>query len=208
MYIRRRGSSRCRDACGVRADGAHPGILVAVLSAAGISVSLMQTLIIPLIPELPKPAEHQRVQRVVGHHGDVADRGGGYAGVRRLGDMYGPKPMLIACALMLIAGSLIAATTSSLMPLIVGRGLQGFGAPDHSAWASACCGRACRRTGRQRNGFDERVAGRGRSARAAVVRGDRAALRLARRCSGSRPAWVWRRLLMFAIWCRMCRPSR
>lgn len=33
---------------------AHPRILIAVLSAAGISVSLMQTLIVPLIPELPK----------------------------------------------------------------------------------------------------------------------------------------------------------
>ena len=43
--------------------------------------------------------------------------------------MYGPKPMLIACALLLIAGSLLAASTSSLMPLIVGRGLQGFGIP-------------------------------------------------------------------------------
>ena len=31
----------------------HPAIVVAVLAAAGISVSLMQTLVIPLIPELP-----------------------------------------------------------------------------------------------------------------------------------------------------------
>lgn len=31
----------------------HPGILVAVMAAAGISVSLMQTLIIPVLPELP-----------------------------------------------------------------------------------------------------------------------------------------------------------
>ncbi|MGV0801861.1 MFS transporter, partial [Mycolicibacterium elephantis] len=37
-------------------DGArtrHPAVIVAVLAAAGISVSLMQTLVIPLIPELP-----------------------------------------------------------------------------------------------------------------------------------------------------------
>ena len=31
----------------------HPGVLIAVLAAAGITVSLTQTLMIPLIPELP-----------------------------------------------------------------------------------------------------------------------------------------------------------
>jgi len=39
---------------GGTARSAHPGVLIAVLAAAGISVSLMQTLIIPLVPELPK----------------------------------------------------------------------------------------------------------------------------------------------------------
>ncbi|HOW94330.1 MAG TPA: MFS transporter, partial [Mycolicibacterium fallax] len=32
----------------------HPSVLVVVLSAAGIAVSLMQTLIVPVIPELPR----------------------------------------------------------------------------------------------------------------------------------------------------------
>lgn len=32
---------------------ASGGLLIAVLAAAGISVSLMQTLMIPLIPQLP-----------------------------------------------------------------------------------------------------------------------------------------------------------
>ena len=31
----------------------HPTVLVVVLSAAGIGVSLMQTLIVPVIPSLP-----------------------------------------------------------------------------------------------------------------------------------------------------------
>ena len=37
-----------------RPSAPHPGVLIAVLCAAGISVSLTQTLLIPLIPELPK----------------------------------------------------------------------------------------------------------------------------------------------------------
>jgi MFS family permease len=43
--------------------------------------------------------------------------------------MHGPKPILIACAVALTSGSVVAATTSSLIPVIIGRGLQGFGAP-------------------------------------------------------------------------------
>ncbi|GLP80167.1 MFS transporter [Mycobacterium antarcticum] len=108
---------------------AHPGILVAVLSAAGISVSLMQTLIIPLIPELPKllnanPSDASWAITATLLTAAVATPVFG-----RLGDMYGPKRILIACALILTAGSLIAALTSSLLPFIVGRGLQGFGMP-------------------------------------------------------------------------------
>ncbi len=89
----------------------------------------MQTLIIPLVPELPKlldssPADTSWAVTVTLLTAAVATPVFG-----RLGDMYGPKPMLIACAVILIAGSLIAALTTSLLPLIVGRGLQGFGIP-------------------------------------------------------------------------------
>ncbi len=102
---------------------------MAVLSAAGISVSLMQTLIIPLIPVLPKllnasPSDASWAITVTLLTAAVATPVFG-----RLGDMYGAKPMLVACAGLLICGSLIAAMTSSLLPLIVGRGLQGFGIP-------------------------------------------------------------------------------
>lgn len=107
----------------------RPGLLITVLSAAGISVSLMQTLVIPLVPELPRlldaaPSNTSWAITATLLTGAVATPMLG-----RLGDMYGPKPILIACALMLTAGSLTAALTTSLLPLIVGRGLQGFGMP-------------------------------------------------------------------------------
>jgi MFS family permease len=108
---------------------AHPGVLIAVLAAAGISVSLMQTLMIPLIPELPtllhtSPSNASWAITVTLLTAAVTTPVFG-----RLGDMYGPKPMLIICAATLTAGSLLAAMTSSLLPFIVGRGLQGFGIP-------------------------------------------------------------------------------
>lgn len=89
----------------------------------------MQTLIIPLIPELPtllntSPANASWTITATLLTAAVATPVFG-----RLGDMYGPKPMLIACAVALTVGSLLAAVTSSLIPLIVGRALQGFGLP-------------------------------------------------------------------------------
>ena len=89
----------------------------------------MQTLMIPLIPELPtllhtSPANASWAITVTLLTAAVATPVFG-----RLGDMYGPKPMLIVCAAILTVGSLLAAMTSSLLPFIVGRGLQGFGIP-------------------------------------------------------------------------------
>lgn len=108
---------------------ASGGLLIAVLAAAGISVSLMQTLMIPLIPQLPalldtSPANASWAITATLLTGAVATPMLG-----RLGDMYGPKRILVLCAAMLFAGSVIAATTTSLIPLVIGRGLQGFGAP-------------------------------------------------------------------------------
>ena len=104
-------------------------MLIAVLSAAGISVSLMQTLIVPLIPELPNLLATSASNASWAVTATLLTAAVATPVFGRLGDLYGPKPMLIACALLLIGGSLLAAVTSSLAPLIVGRALQGFGIP-------------------------------------------------------------------------------
>lgn len=107
----------------------HPAVLIAVLCGAGISVSLMQTLIVPLIPELPNLLATSASNASWAVTATLLTAAVATPVFGRLGDLYGPKPMLIACALLLIAGSLIAALTTSLIPLIVGRALQGFGIP-------------------------------------------------------------------------------
>ncbi|OBB43704.1 MFS transporter permease [Mycobacterium sp. 852002-51961_SCH5331710] len=107
----------------------HPAIVVAVLAAAGISVSLMQTLVIPLIPELPTLLNTSASNASWVITATLLTAAVATPMFGRLGDMYGPKPILIICALLLTVGSLIAATTTALIPVIVGRGLQGFGMP-------------------------------------------------------------------------------
>lgn len=105
------------------------GPLIATLALAGISVSLMQTLVIPIVPQLPvllgtSAANASWAVTATLLTGAVATPTFG-----RLGDMFGAKRILIACAAILTIGSIIAALTTSLVPLVVGRALQGFGAP-------------------------------------------------------------------------------
>ncbi|QZA15181.1 MFS transporter [Mycolicibacterium holsaticum DSM 44478 = JCM 12374] len=104
-------------------------MVVAVLAAAGISVSLMQTLVIPLIPELPALLHTNAANASWVITATLLTAAVATPVFGRLGDMYGPKPILLICAVILTIGSLIAATTSTLLPVIVGRALQGFGIP-------------------------------------------------------------------------------
>ncbi|WP_197380596.1 MFS transporter [Mycolicibacterium mengxianglii] len=107
----------------------RPGVLIAVLAAAGIAVSMMQTLVIPLVPQLPTLLHTSASNASWAITATLLTGAVATPTLGRLGDMYGPKPILIACAIALTSGSIIAALTSSLIPLIIGRGLQGFGAP-------------------------------------------------------------------------------
>lgn len=105
-----------------------PTAVVAVLAFGGIVVALMQTLVIPLIPELPellhaKPSGTAWVITATLLAAAVA-----VPVVGRLGDMYGKRRMLLISLGLLIAGSVVAALSDSLAPMLVGRVLQGMSA--------------------------------------------------------------------------------
>ncbi|MGU3501194.1 MFS transporter [Mycobacterium sp. C31M] len=112
-----------------RPSSAHPGVLIAVLCAAGISVSLTQTLLIPLIPELPKLLQASPSNSSWAITATLLTAAVSTPVFGRLGDLFGPKPILVACATALIAGSVIAALSTSLIPFVIGRGLQGVSIP-------------------------------------------------------------------------------
>lgn len=112
-----------------RPSSAHPGVLIAVLCAAGISVSLMQTLIIPLIPELPRLLHASPSNASWAITATLLTAAVTTPVFGRLGDLYGPKPIMIVCASVLIVGSLVSALSTSLIPFVIGRGLQGLGIP-------------------------------------------------------------------------------
>jgi MFS family permease len=100
--------------------------VVAVLAFAGIVVSLMQTLVIPLAPEFPRllgtsPASAAWVITSTLLASAVAT-----PVVGRLGDMYGKRRMLLVSLGMLVAGSVVCAVATSLTPMVVGRAMQGL----------------------------------------------------------------------------------
>lgn len=103
--------------------------LIAVLAAAGISVSLMQTLVIPLVPQLPDLLDTSSANASWAVTATLLTGAVATPMFGRLGDMFGAKRVLVACAVLLTVGSVVAALTSSLILLVVGRALQGFGAP-------------------------------------------------------------------------------
>lgn len=114
---------------GASADGAEPtkrGV-VPVLAFAGIAVAVMQTLLVPVIKDLPalltaSAADATWVLTATLLAGAVATPIMG-----RLGDLYGKRRMLLASLAVMVAGSLLCGFTDDLVVMIVGRALQGFG---------------------------------------------------------------------------------
>jgi len=102
------------------------GAVVPVLASAGITVALMQTLVIPVIPELPRLLNASAGSTAWAITATLLAAAVATPIMGRLGDMYGKRRMLLISIGLLITGSVIAALSSSLIPLVVGRALQGF----------------------------------------------------------------------------------
>ncbi|WP_278263649.1 MFS transporter [Nocardia sp. AG03] len=100
-------------------------MLIAVLSTVGVVVSLMQTLVIPIIPSLPtllstSASNASWVITATLLAGAVSTPISG-----KLGDMFGKRLVLVVNLGFMIVGSVVCASFSSLVPEIVGRSLQG-----------------------------------------------------------------------------------
>ncbi|WP_392750137.1 MFS transporter [Streptomyces sp. LN590] len=106
---------------------ARSGGVVGILAFAGIVAAITQTLVVPLIAELPKllDTSASNASWVITATLLAAAVSTPVAG--RLGDMYGKRRMLLTSLIPLIAGSVVCALSSSVVPMIAGRGLQGLG---------------------------------------------------------------------------------
>ncbi|MEV7042298.1 MFS transporter [Amycolatopsis sp. NPDC051061] len=103
-------------------------LVVAVLALAGITVSLMQTLVIPLIPALPGLLHASAADATWAITATLLAGAVATPTMGRLGDMYGKRRMLLISLGALVVGSAIGALSDTLVPMVAGRTLQGLAA--------------------------------------------------------------------------------
>ncbi|MDQ7908565.1 MFS transporter [Phytohabitans sp. ZYX-F-186] len=105
--------------------GARAWLPVAALAFGGFAVSLVHTLVVPLLPLLPgllhaSAAEVSWLVTATLLASAIATPLLG-----RLGDQFGKRRMLLVALALLVAGSVLCALTGDLTTMIVGRALQG-----------------------------------------------------------------------------------
>ncbi|WP_406416155.1 MFS transporter [Streptomyces sp. NBC_00873] len=112
-------------------DGPQPtsrsGGVVATLALAGTVAAIMQTLVTPLIADLPQILHTTSSNATWVITVTLLSAAVCVPVAGRLGDLLGKRKMLLASCVPLIAGSVVCALTSSVAMMIVGRGLQGMG---------------------------------------------------------------------------------
>ncbi|WP_158853216.1 MFS transporter [Saccharothrix deserti] len=119
-------SARVRTADPSAPPGANT--VVVVLAFAGIVVALMQTIVIPLIPQLPRLLNASVSDTAWAITATLLAASVATPTVCRLGDMYGKRRMLLISLALLVVGSVVGALSDSLGPMVVGRVLQGMAA--------------------------------------------------------------------------------
>ncbi|WP_369170260.1 MFS transporter [Streptomyces sp. R28] len=117
--------TRPAEAAGGAAPPRSNGV-VAVLAFAGIVVSLMQTLVIPIVPELPRLLDAPASDTAWAVTATLLAAAVATPVMGRLGDMYGKRRMLLVSVVLLVSGSVVCALSDALVPMIVGRVLQGL----------------------------------------------------------------------------------
>jgi EmrB/QacA subfamily drug resistance transporter len=110
-----------------RATTPTPRIVLTVLSLGGIAYALLQSLVVPALPEIQQSLHTS--ESAVGWLLTAFLLSASVATpiIGRLGDMYGKERLLMIVLLMLAFGTFISAIASSLPLMILGRVIQGAG---------------------------------------------------------------------------------
>lgn len=119
------------------ADGQHqvdvrrdphpsPGLIVTVGCMCGIVAALTQTMIVPLIPRLPEMLHSSATNASWAITATLLTAAVATPIAGRLGDMFGKRRMLVLSMLALVVGSIVCALSTSLVVMVIGRGLQGL----------------------------------------------------------------------------------
>jgi MFS family permease len=105
--------------------GTHTGLTLLALAVSGMVVSVQQTLVLPLLPQLMRHFNTSVASVTWVFTASLLAGAVATPLLARLGDMYGKKNLIVVTMGLLLAGSVVCALSGNLPVLIVGRALQG-----------------------------------------------------------------------------------
>jgi MFS family permease len=104
---------------------ARPAFVIGVLASCGVTVSLMQTLVVPLLPRFPLLLSTSTATTAWLVTATLVAGAVCAPLLGRLGDMYGKRRMLLVALGLITVGSTLGALAPGVELLIVARALQG-----------------------------------------------------------------------------------
>lgn len=104
-----------------------PRIVLAVLSLGGISYALMQSLVVPALPQIQSSLHTSESAVAWVLTAFLLSASVSTPIIGRLGDVYGKERLLLLVLVLLALGTLISAVATSLSLMILGRVIQGVG---------------------------------------------------------------------------------
>jgi EmrB/QacA subfamily drug resistance transporter len=108
-----------------RTERTHPTLILAVLSLAGVAYAMLSSSVVPALPTIQRALHTSETDITWLLTGYLLSASVGTAIIGRLGDMYGKERLLLWTLVVLAAGTLLAAVSSSLVVLIIARFIQG-----------------------------------------------------------------------------------
>jgi EmrB/QacA subfamily drug resistance transporter len=106
-------------------DRTHPTLILAVLALAGLAFAMLSSLVVPALPTLQHALHTNETGVTWLLTAYLLSASVGTAIIGRLGDMYGKERLLLVTLMILAAGTLLAAVSSSLGVIIAARFIQG-----------------------------------------------------------------------------------
>jgi EmrB/QacA subfamily drug resistance transporter len=103
----------------------HPNLILAVLSLGGVAYAMLSSSVVPALPTMQHALHTSETGITWLLTAYLLSASVGTAILGRLGDMYGKERLLLITLVILAAGTLLAAVSSSLAVIIAARFVQG-----------------------------------------------------------------------------------
>ena len=111
----------------VRDHGVHPRLILAVTALAGLAYAMLSSAVIPALPSIQHSLHTTETGVTWLLTGYLLSASVATSILGRLGDMYGKERLLLVTLVILAVGTVISALSTALLPMIVGRIIQGAG---------------------------------------------------------------------------------